>query len=115
MIYSQWDPTRGDYVYYETAEVYGLNDDLPKPQQPAQTSPIGIAAIAIGRPVPSSAREVGRGELARGVVAINSKVAVHGQLMGGDVAAKMMTLQHVLMGTALGAALTWVYMTWRKR
>lgn len=109
MIYSQWDPTSGRYNYFETAEVNGLNDDLPRPFMPATRSPIGVAAIACGRDIPQGARHVGQGDAARGVIARPASVAVHGQLMGGDSASSMLHVQHILLGIAIGVAGTFIW------
>lgn len=115
MIYSQWNPASGKYSYYEGPDVQTLNDDLPKPQLPKASSPIGVPAISCGRPLPIGVRFVGTGLLARGVIALPAKVAVSGQLMGGDVAARAIHLQHIALGMVLGAAITWLGLRWRKR
>lgn len=76
MIYSRWRPD-GGYDYYSTAERRGLGDDLPVPQLRA-VSPIGVPSTDIGRALPSSARLVGRGALARGSVAPLDRAGLSG-------------------------------------
>lgn len=73
MIYSCFDPGSGLYDYYETDENKPLNADLPVPKLGAVDNPIGIPAINAGRPVPPTARKIGRGWHARGMVADCSK------------------------------------------
>lgn len=67
MIYSRWRPDRGGYDYFESSERYGLGDDLPTPR--LRPGKIGVASTSAGRPIPSGARYVGSGALARGVIA----------------------------------------------
>jgi len=67
VIYSRWRPD-GGYDYYETPERRGLGDDLPVPRLRA-VGPIGVPSTDAGRPLPSDARVVGRGALARGSIA----------------------------------------------
>lgn len=67
MIYSRWRPDTGGYDYFESSERYGIGDDLPTPS--LKEGKIGVASTSAGRPIPSGARYVGSGELARGVIA----------------------------------------------
>lgn len=67
MIYSQWVPDKGGYVYYETSERRGLGDDLPAPRL-RRHSEIGVASTEVGRPLPLGAKIIGYGPLARGCV-----------------------------------------------
>lgn len=67
MIYSEWDPVSGGYTYFEAAFAPNMNDDLPTPDLPHGTS-LGVPSVEAGRPLPGDAREVGTGDLARGVV-----------------------------------------------
>lgn len=68
MIYSKWRPDRGGYDYFEVPqERRGLGDDLPTPVLHA--GKLGVASTSAGRPIPSGARRVGSGAIAKGVVA----------------------------------------------
>ena len=70
MIYSIFIPERGEYEYYESADVQlPLNADLPVPALPAIAGQIGVPAIDAGRPLPANAKPIGRGWHARGMVA----------------------------------------------
>ena len=66
--YSRWDPSTGDYDYFESNARPGLNDDLPVPQLPPTTQ-LGVPSTEAGRPLPADARYIGRGEEAVGVIA----------------------------------------------
>lgn len=66
MIFSQWKPD-GGYDYYATNARRALGSDLPTPRLPS-VSEIGVASTDIGRPMPSGAKRVGSGPLARGQV-----------------------------------------------
>jgi hypothetical protein len=69
VIYSKWLPATGGYEYFEAkGRDIPLGNDLPRPNLPAGTS-IGVASIESGRDIPSGARKVGAGALARGMVA----------------------------------------------
>jgi len=67
MIYSQWQPDRGGYAYYETSERLGLADDLPTPTL-RPSSDIGVASTSSGRRLPLGAKLIGYGSLARGSI-----------------------------------------------
>jgi hypothetical protein len=78
MIFSRWRPDTGGYDYFDSPSTrYGLGDDLPVPNLP-KTSPLGVASTDIGRSVPSDARLVGSGPLARGMVAPMNKSGLKG-------------------------------------
>jgi hypothetical protein len=68
LIHSCFDPKKGLYLYYESADDLPLNADLPVPNLPAPTNGVGVPAIVAGRPLPSSAKLVGQGWHARGMV-----------------------------------------------
>lgn len=69
MIYSRWRPAYGGYDYFEAKEYdIPLGNDLPVPSLPRGTD-IGVASIDAGRSIPSGARHVGTGDLAKGLVA----------------------------------------------
>jgi len=67
LIYSRF---RGDggYDYFETPERRGLGDDLPTPKLPV-ASALGVPSTEAGRPMPSSAKLIGKGKFAKGVIA----------------------------------------------
>lgn len=67
MIYSRWRPEKGGYDYFETSERYGLADDLPVPKLPGGTA-IGVSSLLSGRMPRGSARHVGQGPYAKGLV-----------------------------------------------
>lgn len=67
MLYSQWVPDKGGYVYYETPERRGLGDDLPTPRM-RRHSEIGVASTEVGRALPLGAKIVGTGPIARGCI-----------------------------------------------
>ena len=110
MIYSRWRPDTGGYDYFETAERYGLADDLPAPSIGGM-SPIGISSLKCGRPIPTGARSVGSGRFAKGVIAPVSRAGLSGTLAGFGSP----TPSGLIIGsffTVLGVlGLTW----WRKR
>jgi hypothetical protein len=69
MFYSKFDPVRGHYDYFETADALAaLNDDLPVPKMPSATD-IGVPSVECGRPLPAAVWHVGTGELSRGHIA----------------------------------------------
>ena len=67
MIYSRWDPSSGDYDYFEAPERPGINDDLPIPDLPTGTD-IGVPSVECGRPLPPGASHVGTGDAAVGLI-----------------------------------------------
>lgn len=73
IIYSRWDPSSGDYDYFETDQRPGINDDLPVPQLPAATQ-LGVPSTDCGRQLPPGAVHVGSGELAVGMMAFPADV-----------------------------------------
>ncbi len=70
MIYSCFDQPSGLYRYFEVDEQIPLNGDLPVPKWPAKVkTKIGVPGTLAGRPLPKSAKYVGTGWTARGIVA----------------------------------------------
>ena len=68
MMYSCFDPRSGMYDYFSDGEAgIPINGDLPTPRLPTATK-LGVAAIEVGRPMPSSAKRVGQGWRARGQI-----------------------------------------------
>jgi hypothetical protein len=68
MIYSCFNQQAGGYDYFEDSLGVPVNGDLPVPQLPPMAGQIGVPALQAGRPLPSDARHVGRGILARGIL-----------------------------------------------
>lgn len=104
MFYSRWDPTTGEYDYFEGATLAGLNDDLPVPSLPAGTD-IGVASVECGRPLPSGAVPVGSGELARGVIVPSAGASTP----IGQIFASRPWLLPAALGAAVGALATWLW------
>jgi len=78
MIYSKWRPAHGGYDYYQGNDFdIPLANDLPTPVLPSGTD-IGVASIDSGRPIPSGAKRVGSGELAKGLIAPAERSALQG-------------------------------------
>ena len=69
MIYSRFDDTSGLYDLFEDAEGRAINSDLPVPMTGQMANGIGVPASEAGRPIPSSAKFVGKSWHARGIVA----------------------------------------------
>ena len=67
MIYSRWRPDKGGYDYFETSERYAISDDLPVPKLPGGSA-IGVSSLDAGRVPPKSARFIGSGKFAKGVI-----------------------------------------------
>lgn len=67
MIYSRWNYKLGGYDYFQTSEQHGIGDDYSAPLL-SQSSPIGVASVDAGRPLPISAKFVGTGKEARGLL-----------------------------------------------
>jgi hypothetical protein len=68
VFYSCFNANTGLYDYFSDGDPkIPINGDLPIPDLPTPTQ-IGVAAIEVGRPMPSSARMVGQGWHARGQI-----------------------------------------------
>jgi len=67
MIYSTHDDHNGGFLYYEAGGP-AINADFQTPSL-RQQSPLGVPAVEAARPLPSSARQVGRGSLPKGAIA----------------------------------------------
>ena len=68
MNYSCFDAHSGDYRYFADDRRLPLNADLPVPKLPPVAGKVGVPAREAGRPLPPSAKEVGRGQQARGLI-----------------------------------------------
>lgn len=70
MIYSCFNENLGLYEYFEDARGHALNGDLPTPTHLGGkvAGKIGVPAREAGRPLPSSAKRVGKGFEARGMI-----------------------------------------------
>jgi hypothetical protein len=106
VLYSKWDPSRGGYSYFETAEQVPFAADLPTPRLSA-VGPIGVPSVDAGRPLPSGAHMVGTGPLARGLI-----VPTEGRGVLGSLAVNSRDLIVAACG-AIGGYLLSVW--WRKR
>lgn len=69
MRYSCFDPKSGLYRYYEDERQQPVNADFAVPTfaDDAKT-PLGVAAILAGRPLPAGAKPVGEGPFAEGLI-----------------------------------------------
>lgn len=110
MIYSEWKPDTGGFIYYEANEAQNINDDLPAPELRA-ASKIGVPSIEAGRPLPSGARVVGEGDVAVGMIApVNpSRIVRRTRSLAG--VAEAMQMQSVWVG--IGAATILVWWVWK--
>lgn len=73
MIYSLFDPVRGDFRYFEANDDVGINADQPVPSfRLGSETKLGVSSLVAGRPLPSSARPAGRGPLPKGRIARSS-------------------------------------------
>ena len=83
MIYSCFDPDTGLYRYFEDARTHPINGDLPVPKFGRDTGRVGVPSMNAARPLPSSAKPIGKGWHARGVV-VQCKSSGLGVLEGSD-------------------------------
>jgi len=67
MLYSRWRPDTGGYDYFETAERFGLADDLPVPSG-SGGSEIGLPLTEAGRTPRGEMRPAGSGPFAKGMI-----------------------------------------------
>lgn len=69
MIYSCFNEQLGLYEYFESTERHAVNGDLPVPElNGLMAGRVGVPARDAGRTMPSSAKRVGTGLMARGVI-----------------------------------------------
>lgn len=94
MLYSVWDPSARSYDYYQTA---AAAPTAPPDPTHLERKALGLATEEAAWPLPSDARWVGRGAVARGVVA--AKRGALGSFAGGKTAPAI--------GFALAAWLLW--------
>lgn len=73
MIYSCFDPAVGLYDYFEDDKQIPINGDLPIPKLPSIAGKIGVPAMDAGRPLPMSAKRIGQGWHAKGMIVRCSK------------------------------------------
>lgn len=106
--YSRWDPSSGQYDYFEADARPGLNDDLPVPRLPKATE-LGVPSVECGRPLPPGAAHVGSGERPVGLITPPAEVT----RIAGAEAATASTWFIVL--AALGAGATGGYLLGRWR
>ena len=109
MIYSRWRPDTGGYDYFESPGTrFGLGDDLPVPRL-TRVSERGACSTDVGRAIPSDARPIGSGPIARGMV------APMGRVQGGVLGAIDFTsgvAQVVIGAVAIGAI--WLFVGSKK-
>lgn len=79
--YSRWDPSSGEYDYFEADARPGRNDDLPTPRMPKATE-LGVPSVECGRPLPPGAMHAGSGERPVGFITRPSRV---GRIAGDPV------------------------------
>jgi len=109
MRYSRWRPD-GGFDYFETSERFNIGDDLPTPGLPSVAGGIGVPAQECGRPLPSNARRIGRGDLPNGIlVPPPSGGAV------GDVSIAGLTVSTPLLVFCGGALLGYLGYPWLRR
>jgi len=102
LIFSRWRPDTGGYDYLDSPSTrYGLGDDLPVPRL-TNTTNLGVASTDIGRPIPSDAKLVGSGPLARGMVAPMNKSGLMGLGLDWSTSPVMKFGAAVLAGLGLG-------------
>lgn len=68
MIYSCFDPERGDYRLFEDDRTIPINSDLPVPSFGPDINGIGVPSMEAARPMPPGARSSGRSWHARGII-----------------------------------------------
>lgn len=106
MIYSKWKPSVGGYDYYDVpAMQVGLGDDLPTPRHVSETK-LGIPSTEAGREIPSGAKRVGSGPLAKGLIAPLDR---SGLLSGVGLDTATLTSPPVLLVAALAALAGWFF------
>lgn len=105
MIYSKWKPSVGGYDYFDVPSMqFGLGDDLPTPKHVSETK-LGIPSTEAGRAIPSGARRVGSGPLAKGLIAPLDRT---GLLSGVGLDTTTLTSPPVLLVGAVGLLLGWL-------
>jgi hypothetical protein len=70
MIYSVWNQNARAYDYYESSGAVPISS--PSPRHLKSTETLGIPPEKAGWPLPPSARLVGRGQVAKGVIALDT-------------------------------------------
>lgn len=110
-IYSRWRPD-GGYDYYEADGGFAIGDDLPIARL-GVVNDIGVPSLEAGRMPPGTARYVGGGDVARGLISPIDEKAARELGQSGSFGMS----QPVLLATvfSLGAASAWLYMRWRRR
>jgi len=107
--YSCFDAPTGLYRYFADGSTHPINTDLPVPRLPPRAGKVGVPAREAGRPLPSAAREVGRGMSACGIIVQCSSPALSGWwsemepaskrnvIVGGVVALSVLTAALLLV------------------
>ncbi len=106
MIYSEWKPDTGGFIYYEADETQNINDDLPAPELRA-ASKIGVPSIEAGRPLPSGAKVVGEGDVAVGIIAPVNPARIVRRTRSLAGVAEAVQMQSLWVAAGAGAILLW--------
>ena len=93
MIYSCFNHRLGMYEYFSDSKGHPTNGDLPVPRPSRPAGKIGSPSIDSGRPLPPSAKAVGRGYRARGllVACSGTRVPALSGMGGADSAPRRVT------------------------
>lgn len=76
MTYSVWDPAARTYLYYED----GVNDPRPPVAKHLPSRELGVASGNAGWPLPTSAKLVGKGPVAKGMIATRNQAGALGDV-----------------------------------
>jgi len=101
--YSCFDAPTGLYRYFADGSTHPINTDLPIPKLPPKAGKVGVPAREAGRPLPSAAREVGRGLRARGIIVQCDQSALGGWWTELEPASKR---NYIVAGIAAVSVLT---------
>ena len=108
MIYSEWKPDTGGFIYYEADETQNINDDLPAPDL-RSASKIGVPSIEAGRPLPGGTKVVGEGDVAVGIIAPvhPSRIVRRTRSLAGESVSGAVQMQSLWVAAGAGAILIW--------
>jgi hypothetical protein len=113
MLFSCFDPERGDYQLFEDDGRVAVNSDLPVPSFRSHTK-LGVPAIHAGRPLPAGATPAGRSWNARGIV-VDCGAAPLSAFSGEPSAtAGPSALELAVFAAGVGAGLYLVSSLWSK-
>jgi hypothetical protein len=111
VLYSCFDPQTGLYNVFEDGRTHPVNGDLPVPQLSSSNyaGTVGVPAMEAGRKLPGDASQVGTSWNAKGLV-VNCGADQASGL--GEVSAGNSCLVSGMIGLAVGALVTGVFLTW---